>query len=328
MEAMIIFVPINFICMDKDFLKMQLTRGLSTREIARLPEVTVGYRTILYYIHKYQLEDLMYYRKPIYNESYFNVIDTKEKAYIVGYTLADGYIDKNNIEYGCALADKEILEFIAVQLGQVSVREDHYFDKKNKRFPRARVSIRNKKLVRDLLSKINSKCDKTFPRVRKDLQPYVLLGFFDGDGCLTYGHRKDRNRLWQKVNFTSSYKILYAIQVMLNKIGISSFLHPKGKENCFVLELANLKDVLAILRYMYQDESFVVLHRKFNKYNALRLELGENEETTQKSTISCQATSHEVEGVETTGGKMGSLNNQLECPSPRSGYEIVQKRAH
>ena len=301
--------------MDKEFLKEKLIEGLSSRDIANLPEVTIGSKTIVYYIHKYKLEEFMNYKKPIYNESFFNVIDTKEKAYILGYTLADGYINRNTLEYGCALADKEILNFIASQLGEPKVREDTYINKATRRFPRARLSIGNKRLVQGVLSKINSKEEKTFPRVKKELQPYVLLGFFDGDGCLTYGYRKDRNRLWQKVNFTSSYKILYAIQKLLSKLGITTSLHPKGKEKCFVLETANLKDVLNLLKYIYQDETFIVLHRKFNKYVALRLELGENEETTNDSAISCQATSHEVEGVETTGGKMGSLNNQLECPS-------------
>lgn len=301
--------------MDKEFLKEKLIEGLSSRDIAKLPEVTVGNRTIVYYIHKYKLEKFMNYKKPIYNESFFDMIDTKEKAYILGYTLADGYINRNTLEYGCALSDKEILNFIASQLGEIKVREDVYINKEARRFPRARLSIGNKKLVHGVLSKINSKEEKTFPRIKKELQHYVLLGFFDGDGCLTYGHRKDRNRLWQKVNFTASYKILNAIQKLLSKLGITTSLYPKEKEKCFVLEIANLKDVIAILRYMYQDESFIVLHRKFNKYNALRLELGENEENTNNSAISCQATSHEVEGVETTGGKMGSLNNQLECPS-------------
>ena len=301
--------------MNEEFLKSKLKEGLSSRDIAKLPEVTIGNRTVIYYIHKYKLEKYMCYKKPTYNEDFFDIIDTKEKAYILGYTLADGYINNNMIEYGCTLTDKELLYFIASNLGEVKVREDVYINKKAKRFPRARICIGNARLVNGILSKIGSKENKTFPRVKKELEPYLLLGFFDGDGCLTYGYRKDKNRLWQKVNFTSSYKILYAIQKMLNKLNITTSLHPKGKEKCFVLEIANLNDVMAILRYMYKDDTFIVLHRKHNKYNALRLELGENEETTQKSTISCQAASHEAEGVETTGGKTGSLNNQLECPS-------------
>ena len=61
---------------------------------------------------------------------------------------------------------------------------------------------------------------------------------------------------------------------------------------------------------MYGDEDLIILHRKFDKYNALRLELGEFDETT-KSTTSSLANDHSLEGVETTGEKKASLNNQL-----------------
>lgn len=222
----------------------------------------------------------MYYKKPIYKEDYFSVIDTKEKAYILGYTLADGYINNNTIEYGCCINDKEILTFISSEIGG-HVREDHYFDKKTRRFPRARLSIGNKILVKDI-NKLSGgiKNDRTFPRIKKELEPYMLLGFFDGDGCLTWGQKKDRNRLWHKVSFTGSYKLLFAIQKLLVKLGISSALRPKGTENCFVLDLFSKKDVLQILSYMYGKKDLIVLHRKFNKYNALRLELGEFGENT------------------------------------------------
>ena len=256
----------------------------------------------------------MKYKKPVYNNSYFNMIDTKEKAYILGYTLADGYIVKDKVEYGCVLDDKEILDFISSQFG-AKVQVDTYFNKEARRFPRARISIGDPQLVKDINKYCGRKEDKTFPIIKKELQHYMLLGFFDGDGCLTYGHRKDRGRLWHKVSFTGSYKLLTAIQKSLEKTSITSRMYPKKGENCYAVELTSKEAILKILEYMYGDEDLIVLHRKYNKYKALRLELGENEETTLGSTISCQATSHEVEGVETTGGKMGSLNNQLECPS-------------
>jgi len=37
-----------------------------------------------------------------------------------------------------------------------------------------------------------------------------------------------------------------------------------------------------------------------------------------------QAISHEIEGLETTGGKMGSLNNQIKFPELRNKCDIVQ----
>lgn len=269
----------------------------------------------------------MKYKKPEYDENYFSVIDTKEKAYILGYTLADGYVTDSELEYGCALKDREILDFIASQFF-CKVQTDLYLNKETRRFPRARISIKNKKIVNDVYRLCNSKENKTFPRIRKDLQHYMLLGFFDGDGCITFGYRKDRNRLWQKVTFTGSYKLLFAIQKLLEKNNIVSSLYPKSNENCYVLEMSSKESVLRILKSMYGEEDLIVLKRKYNKYNALRLELGEFGETTINSTIPSRADDHSSEGVETTGEKMDSLNNQHEPPSLNNKVRYSPNRAH
>ena len=53
------------------------------------------------------------------------------------------------------------------------------------------------------------------------------------------------------------------------------------KENCYIIEFANRKDILKFLDYIYCD-NFVVLQRKYLKAKALRLELEENGEGTIK----------------------------------------------
>jgi len=199
-------------------------------------------------------------------------IDSKEKAYMLGFILADGAINNNIVEISVSLQDKELAIMFA-KLLETNYQVDMTFIKKNRRFPRVRLS--RKIIGLSTLLNGEKKVDRTVPRIRKDLEVYLLRGIFDADGCITWGYRKDRNRLWHKVSFTSSLKILTSVQNILYKIGIATIVRPKsGGEKCFVLEFSNKKDINTFYEYIYQDKSYIPLKRKFSKYNALRLELG------------------------------------------------------
>jgi len=260
--------------MDKKILEGYLEDGLSMREIGE--KENLHKNTVDYWIKKFNLEDKINYKKPVYKDEHvFNKVNSKEVAYIIGYTLADGYVSKNLVEYGCALEDKEILDFIANFLGAV-VRVDNTFVPEARRFPRARINIGNNNIVSDINKLCSSKLEKHCPIIPKQFNRYLVQGFFDGDGCITWGIRKDRNRVWQKVCFASSLKILEGIQqILIKDCNISTVVRPKGDEKCYVLEFANKKDVLKFLDYIYPDDTFVILKRKYDKANALRLELGE-----------------------------------------------------
>ncbi len=260
--------------MNKELLEKYLEEGLTQREIAEI--VGKGKSTVGYWITKYGLNDKSKYAKPKYKDPrMFNKIDTPEKAYIIGYTLADGYIGDNVIEFGCCLEDKEILQFIAEYIG-ANYTEDLTYIPEAKRFPRVRINIGNSVLITDFNKHCSSKENKHCPIIPKNLEKYLVQGFFDGDGCLTWGRRKDRNRLWQKISFTSSLKVLEGIQqILLKQCAISTVIRPKSNENCYVLEFANREDVLKFLNFIYPNDSFIILKRKYNKAKALRLELGE-----------------------------------------------------
>ena len=95
--------------MNKDYLEKCLSNGMSTRQIEK--DCGLNHRTISYWISKYGLNDKSKYRK--YDSYKFEKIDTKEKAYILGFLLADGSIDEKNIvELSVSLYDKEIVEYI------------------------------------------------------------------------------------------------------------------------------------------------------------------------------------------------------------------------
>ena len=115
--------------------------------------------------------------------------------------------------------------------------------------------------------------ERHIPIIKKELESYLVQGFFDAEGCITWGYRKDRNRLWQKISFTSKYKMLEGIQNIFIKNNISTKIRPKSKSDCHVMEICNKKEVIKILKFIYSDENFIILNRKYEKSKALRLEL-------------------------------------------------------
>jgi hypothetical protein len=256
--------------MQKEQLENYLKNGMSTRDIANLEDVNIKHRTISYYVSKYNLNNLSKFKK---NDSFkFDKIDNKEKAYIIGFMLGDSYIsEKKDVELKIALRDKEVIEYIS-NIVKSNFQTSNILDKKKRRFPFVKMSKRIEDITK--FTGGNLKKDRHYPIVRNDLEKYLLLGFFDAEGCVTFGHRKDRNRLWQKVSFTSSFSILVGLQqFLLKKLNISTALRKKTNEDCYVLDICSKENVKTIIDYMYSD--LVVLKRKFEKCNALRQELGE-----------------------------------------------------
>ena len=287
--------------MDKKFLEDCLNKGMSTRDIEKI--CNKHRNTISYWIHKYGLDENMKYKK---NEKFiFEKIDTKEKAYVLGFILADAGITHTNVELSVSLNDKEVIEFVAETINS-NVIYDYTFDKKTRRFPRARTQKRIYDIKK--FTGGEAKIERHYPRIREDLEKYLIQGFFDGDGCITWGRRKDKNRIWQKICFNSQLKILEGVQkYLINKLHIATTIRPKGKEHCYVLEFANRDDVMKFCEHIYSDNDFIILKRKYFKYKALRLELEENGESLSKEQY--RAEPAEQEGVETSGDIAIYLNN-------------------
>ena len=294
--------------MERNKLLNLIKEGKTTREIG--PLVGLGYRTVSYWIVKYGLQEYLKY--PKYEPYSISRIDTKEKAYLLGFIIGDGYLGLNDVvTITVAEKDLELVEFFS-EILKSKYKIYPYLDRKSRRFPHISITRKISGITQILSGRL--KKERHFPIISPRLTRYMLQGFFDAEGCITWGRRKDRNRIWQKVSFTSAYNPLIAVQQILLKEGISTIVRPKGDEDCFILEFANRPQVLQFMSWIYQDLEFLPLKRKFNNYQALRLELGEFGETVKNNTIPSRAVDHSTEGVETTGGKMDSLNNQQENP--------------
>ena len=311
----------NRVCnISKELLENFLKEGKTTREIGLILGVTNT--TISRYIRNYNLNNL--YSKPKYLPYHLTKIDSKELAYMLGFIIADSSINNEIVEISVAIKDSELMDLFSSLLGIKSF-EDLTLVKEKRRFPRIRL-VRKIVGINKFIGG-NKKKDRNVPIIQKDLEVYLIRGIFDADGCITWGYRKDRNRIWHKVSFTSSLGILTSVQKVLYKIGISTIVRPKANEDCYVLEFTNKKDILKFYNYLYADETFIPLKRKFDNYNALRLELGELSENTNCTILSC-ATDLSVESAETTGELNGTLNNQSSTQDSVNELRYSPNRGH
>lgn len=306
----------NRVCnISKELLENFLKEGKTTREIGLI--LGVANTTISRYIRNYNLNNL--YSKPKYLPYHLTKIDSKELAYMLGFIIADSSINNEIVEISVAINDSELMDLFSPLLGIKSFED---LTLVNPRIRLVRKIVGINKFIGG-----NKKKDRNVPIIQKDLEVYLIRGIFDADGCITWGYRKDRNRIWHKVSFTSSLGILTSVQKVLYKIGISTIVRPKANEDCYVLEFANKKDILKFYNYLYADDSFIPLKRKFDNYNALRLELGELSENTNCTILSC-ATDLSVESAETTGELNGTLNNQSSTQDSINELRYSPNRGH
>lgn len=123
-------------------------------------------------------------RKHFFDIDFFDKIDTEEKAYWLGFLMADGYVSYSGT-VTCALQcrDKEhLIKFLkSVKANDTEVK----FNSKTKSYS---VSLYSVKMAADL-TKHGCKQKKSlileFPNdVPQDLIHHFMRGYFDGDGCI------------------------------------------------------------------------------------------------------------------------------------------------
>lgn len=197
---------------------------------------------------------------------YFHNIDSAEKAYFLGYLFADGYICSGN--YNCSkqmgiavqLQDRYILDRLYTNL-QLKTKINVY---KNS----AKLVVTNLQLYNDLtklgIQENKSHKDYELPSIPDDFMNSFILGYFDGDGCITIKASKAI-----VVSICCNSKVfLESMQKYLNSVNIFTHLNietRKSGNNIYVLYLKGRKNQLAFKEFIYRD-SPIYLTRKYDKF--------------------------------------------------------------
>lgn len=244
-----------------------------------------------------------------YNENYFDIIDTPQKAYFLGLMYADGaiwHIDKigkyGNIlhEYYMSInlqeEDRPILELFRKELQWThelwfisrSSKNENWLDQ-------YKINLSGTKIHHDL-EKHGCVEKKSlilqFPTtVPEEFMSHFIRGYFDGDGCIWCGKRKfmkfksrPKGRIIQNVkfHFTGCIDFISKLENYLNeKIGLSivkinrTHSRPEQSDRVCMLEYSGRKNIKKFYDYIYKDCEEFYIPRKKEKFEEIICALSE-----------------------------------------------------
>lgn len=226
-------------------------------------------------------------RKHIFNEDYFEVIDTEEKAYWLGFIAADGYIHKNHNEVNITLSirDENHLKKFLKCLNHSSVNVLTYrkqaYSSEYKETEKVTLRLSSKKMNTDLrkFGLDNNKSSTLKPIIISDeLKHHMIRGFFDGNGGVCYNKVTDKRGKTIKIKyipriiFSGTHDFLKFINESL-PVQCKTILWDKRTKDSYVLDYRSITRYKQIQDYLFKDAS-IWLDRKKEKFDLINKSIG------------------------------------------------------
>lgn len=206
------------------------------------------------------------------NLNYFSKINTRAKAYILGYIAGDGYVYSNGNSYYVSInsIDLDILEYIKEQLK---------YDGKIREYKKGMHTLRicGKQLVDDLAKygvvQKKSKITKFPEQLSKNLQLAFIAGIFDADGSIHVPEDNYKWRRFRRINFSGSKNMILGIKQVLESVGFSK-IKLKVDPKTYILQYVT-KHVELFYKKIYSKSPYRLKRKekKFTDNEIVRLSL-------------------------------------------------------
>ena len=219
-------------------------------------------------------------KKYTFDENYFKIIDTYEKAYWLGFIYADGCVYfKKGAEttkggtFEMTLKEEDFYHLcnfrecisgdMPVKLKKVKLN--------GKIFNGYRIIVNSVAFVENLIDKgciPNKSLILKFPKKDKLPEKFYgsfIRGYFDGDGHVGF-YKHKRNKCFT-ITMLGTYDFLSEIKRILEKdaeINRVTLRLPKG-ENAWVLSISKTDSLNKFFNFTYDERSYV-LGRKYDKF--------------------------------------------------------------
>lgn len=244
--------------------------------------------------HIFDIPD-KYKTRPKFNENYFDIIDTADKAYWLGFIWSDGYLgyrirengrEEYNLKISLCKTDYDHLnKFNKCIDGKYKVKFYKSPSSYTNDCEEARLFITNKHMGEVLRNKYGiiahrSNCENVIKNVPDNLKSDFIRGIVDADGSFSYYTVMQNKHVCNKYSFQicgSKSLLRYIEQVFIDNGLIDDIkrkLYKRHKEenrdlNCSTLMLSGKRTVISVLNFLYKDSS-IYLNRKYDKYITLK----------------------------------------------------------
>lgn len=205
-------------------------------------------------------------RKYHFEEDIFENIDTKEKAYWLGFLYADGNVSeyKNDIEVGLAEKDSEHLKKLKSFLRSDAPIKEKKKKTKEKTYIGYTLTVTSQKTKKDLIDKgchPRKSLSLIFPnknQVPEELMPDFIRGYFDGDGSVT--HANKGAQISAEILGTKDF-----IKSLIDWVGVDVNIHSfKHSPTTFRVQYFGPKAEI-FFKIIYQNPT-IYLNRKYKRY--------------------------------------------------------------
>lgn len=244
-----------------DIIKMYEKEKISMRQISL--KLNVPVYTIREILKKENINIREHYANE-FDENYFDVIDSSNKAYLLGFLYADGCVNKNNcISIIVNQKDREILEMFKNELKATNPITE--INRKNGKI-HVRIVFCSKHMS-DTLIQIGCVHNKTkqlhFPNIDEKYKWHFIRGFMDGDGSIVIRKKvnlKGEIRKYALLGFVGTESMMNSLKNIFN-VDYNIRFH----RNAYHLQFGKESEVLRICELIYKDAE-LYMTRKYNNY--------------------------------------------------------------
>lgn len=264
----------------KQIVEYYFKSGFTATKISKI--IGVSYSTINYQLkkHGYVLENKSHCgnnRKNKIDLNFFKNINSKNKAYILGLIISDGYVD-DYTKLTFTSKDIELIELLKRELkSEHKLAKYDIFDKRtNKIYTRYSIQIASKEIITDL-NKLgiysNKSFDCTMPNIPHEHFWHFVRGVFDGDGSINKEKKKKEGALCFSI--IGSENLLSVLKNKLNAYGLSNTKleitkYKSENGNIAKIHYYSYHDLNIINKHMYEDSENLKLTRKYDLFQTLK----------------------------------------------------------